>query len=546
MKKILILITVLATETFSQSPAFYPQELWRVSGYGMGFNVEVHDINNDGKQDIIVGNWNDTYVYYGGAALLDSTVDITYTGRCLAVCDYNGDGYKDLITMHFTNYDSTRNDYNGEILFYYGSNTTPNIDTIPEYSIPLPTQFPNRDGFSAGTGKPGVDYGDFNNDGKYDIVINSINVLPELSIGAIYIYMGNEIPPDTTTFKIKGREELGMPLIYNYGYYYEVGNINGDDYNDLILSFKVQTIPPNSQDSLDVFHFYLGNGSFSFYEGGQTFSYESKLKNTNYSYGWVKRQFSVLDLNGSLIPDLMINHFYKDSTNHVHFGSINVIDTIPSFYITDPDTTRPDIIVGQLGHDIGDFNNDGYNDFLLKVAGYKTFSVHLGGPYLNNRNPYGLKGLLESYSTTFPSKAMGCNDQNGDGIKDFVVTANPYHEDEIGYVIIYKGRDDIVVNSIEEERENIPTDFSLVQNYPNPFNSSTVIGYRLSVISKVKITIYDLLGKEVAVLLNEEKPAGEYRLNFDAGKYKLASGIYFCELKVNNNYSSRIKMTYLK
>jgi len=547
MFKSIMLVTILhfffLIYLCAQSPAFTPSELFRVSGYGMGFNVEVHDINNDAKQDIIVGNVNDTYIYYGGAALLDSTVDITYTGRCLAVCDYNGDGYKDLITMHFTSYDSTRNDYNGEILFYYGSNTTPNIDTIPEYSIPLPTLYPTRDRFSFGAGKPGVEYGDFNNDGKYDIVINSLDVLPELSIGAIYIYMGNETPPDTPTFMIKGSREPSMP--FEYGYYFQIGNINDDDYDDLILSFRVRTKPPNPQDSLDVFHFYLGNDNFSFYEGNQTFSYESELKNTNYSYGWVKRQFSVLDLNGSLIPDLMINHYYKDSTNHVHFGSQNVIDTIPSFYLTDPDTTREDVIVGQLAHDIGDFNNDGYNDFLLKVASYKTFSVHLGGPYLNNRNPYGLKGLLESFSLTFPTKAIGCNDQSGDGIKDFVVTALA-NENNIGYVIIYKGRDDIVVNSVEDERENIPSEFYLEQNYPNPFNSSTVIGYRLSVISKVKITIYDLLGKEIAVLLNEEKPAGEYKINFDAGKYNLASGIYFCELKINNSYSSRIKMTYLK
>ncbi len=188
MKKLLIILTVLAVEAFCQSPAFTPSELFRVSGYGIGFNVEVHDINNDGKQDIIVGNWNDTYVYYGGASLLDSTVDITYRGRCLAVCDYNGDGYKDLITMHFTSYDSTRNDYNGEILFYYGSNATPNIDTIPEYSIPLPTLYPTRDGFAVGYGRDGIEYGDFNSDGKTDLVINSWQYPLTLQYGYIYIY----------------------------------------------------------------------------------------------------------------------------------------------------------------------------------------------------------------------------------------------------------------------------------------------------------------------------------------------------------------------
>jgi len=188
MLKIIILLTLLSAITFSQYPAFYPVEYWNVSGYGMAFNVEVHDINNDGKQDIIVGNWNDTYVYYGGAGVLDDTVDLVYTGRCLAVCDYNGDGYKDLIAMHFTGFDSIRNDYDGEILFYYGANTTPNIDTIPEYSIPLPTLYPTRDGFSLGLGRPGIEYGDFNNDRKNDLVINSWQYPQSFQYGYIYIW----------------------------------------------------------------------------------------------------------------------------------------------------------------------------------------------------------------------------------------------------------------------------------------------------------------------------------------------------------------------
>ena len=526
MFRVIKLITLLVGVNlpqllFSQSPAFTPSELWRVSGYGMGFNVEVHDINNDAKQDLIVGNWNDTYVYYGGAALLDSTVDITYTGRCLAVCDYNGDGYKDLIAMHFTNYDSTRNDYDGEILFYYGSNSTPCIDTIPEYSIPLPTLYPTRDGFSLGLRKPGIEYGDFNNDAKFDLVISSYGYPFTLNYGYIYIYMGNDAPTDSATFKVRGRGYVtGQAPILFYGHYFQVGNINGDEYDDLLLSSNVLTIPPNPQDSLDVLHIYLGNENFTFIEGGETLRYESRLKNSGYSYGWFKRQFSMMDINGDGFSDLIISQYFQDSTNHIHYGSVNVIDTIPSYYLTDPDTTREDIVVGGMCHDVGDWNNDGYNDFLLKQSGFKSFTAHLGGPYINNRNPYGLRGLLEAYFE-FPSKAIGCRDQNGDNIKDFVVTANPYNEDVIGYVIIFKGRDDIVAGVNDGETEIYPSGFFLEQNYPNPFNPKTVIGYRLSVISKVEITIYDILGNQIAVLVNEEQTPGEYKIDFDAEKYQL-------------------------
>jgi len=317
-----------------------------------------------------------------------------------------------------------------------------------------------------------------------------------------------------------------------------------DGFDDLLLSARIFTTIPNPKDSLEVLSIYMGNENFTFYYGEETFKYESRSKNSLYSYGWFRYVFSLLDINGDSFSDLVINHRYRDSTNHVHFGSVNVIDTIPSFYITDPDTTRDDVIVGAIARDIGDFNNDGYNDFILEPADIKSFTLHLGGPYLSNNNPYGIKGLLEAHSD-FPSKALNTEDQNGDGIKDFVVTANPYHEDEIGYVIIYKGRDDIVVNSVEEEIENIPSDFYLEQNYPNPFNSSTVIGYRLSVISKVKMTVYDLLGKQIAVLLNEEKPAGEYKIEFDAEKYGLSSGTYFYKLKTSHGEISK-KIIYLK
>jgi hypothetical protein len=253
----------------------------------------------------------------------------------------------------------------------------------------------------------------------------------------------------------------------------------------------------------------------------------------------------MMDINGDGVSDLLTSQLAKDSTLRIHYGSQNILDTIPSYYLTDPDTAREDIIIGQICHDVGDWNNDGYNDFLLKVAGFKTFSVHLGGPYINNKNPYGLKGLLESYSTTFPTKAISCDDQNGDNIKDFVITANPYNEDEIGYVIIYRGRDDIVVKVDEEETELAPSEFYLEQNYPNPFNSSTVISYRLPVISKAKITVYDILGKEITVLVNAEHGAGKYNIEFDAEKYGLSSGTYFYKIKTDKGELSR-KMVYLK
>ncbi len=71
--------------------------------------------------------------------------------------------------------------------------------------------------------------------------------------------------------------------------------------------------------------------------------------------------------------------------------------------------------------------------------------------------------------------------------------------------------------------------FSLDQNYPNPFNPVTVISYQLTVNSVVTVRVYDLLGREAAMLVNEEKPAGSYTVRWDATHF--ASGVYFYRLQ---------------
>jgi N-acetylmuramoyl-L-alanine amidase len=91
----------------------------------------------------------------------------------------------------------------------------------------------------------------------------------------------------------------------------------------------------------------------------------------------------------------------------------------------------------------------------------------------------------------------------------------------------------------------IPTSFELYQNYPNPFNPSTVIQYQIPKESFVSVKIYDILGKEIAALVNEQKSAGIYRINFDAAKYHLSSGTYFYKLTAGD-FNKTNKFVLLK
>jgi len=95
-----------------------------------------------------------------------------------------------------------------------------------------------------------------------------------------------------------------------------------------------------------------------------------------------------------------------------------------------------------------------------------------------------------------------------------------------------------------EKEDNIPNKFYVEQNYPNPFNPATQISFGLASKTNVDLRVYDMLGREVAVLIdNELLSAGSYNTNFNA--VNLASGTYIYTLKTNNNIISK-KMLLLK
>jgi hypothetical protein len=110
-----------------------------------------------------------------------------------------------------------------------------------------------------------------------------------------------------------------------------------------------------------------------------------------------------------------------------------------------------------------------------------------------------------------------------------------------------------IVTDVNEEIIILPQQFSLEQNYPNPFNPSTRIQYQVSSVSHINLKVYDVLGNEVATLVNEEKPAGSYEVEFSAkggaasggNASHLSSGIYFYKLQAGS-FSEIKKMTLLR
>ena len=137
------------------------------------------------------------------------------------------------------------------------------------------------------------------------------------------------------------------------------------------------------------------------------------------------------------------------------------------------------------------------------------------GQVLPGDNQYNFKGVLDDIR-----------------IYDYALSYN-----EIGKLY------DIITSADDKYDNQIPVQTILYQNYPNPFNPKTKIGFRIAEFGFVSLKVYDVLGEEITTIINEEKSAGNYEVEFDANN--LPSGIYFCRLKAGS-YIQTKKLLLLK
>lgn len=101
----------------------------------------------------------------------------------------------------------------------------------------------------------------------------------------------------------------------------------------------------------------------------------------------------------------------------------------------------------------------------------------------------------------------------------------------------------ILENNGTEFNSGPSDDYRLFQNFPNPFNPATIISYKLNSDGFVSLTVFNLVGQEVATLVNEFQEAGTYSKQFDASN--LSAGVYLYKMQVNG-YTSVKRMTLIK
>jgi hypothetical protein len=272
------------------------------------------------------------------------------------------------------------------------------------------------------------------------------------------------------------------------------------------------------------------------------------------------------DVNGDGIMDLFLGAIYSDEVM-LWLGDGN-----GSFTFSD------EVAVGNGPWMVGsgDVNNDGIPDVVCANSSGSSFSVVLcdSAGNLNSPTNYPVGAFplsvdlgdvdgdldLDIVTSNFSGGNFTLYENDGTGV---FINRNDLPSNEAGSCAVFHDRDndgDMDMTGIDELQDllilfkndsttsvnthlNYPTEYALLQNHPNPFNPSTKIKYFIPELSFVTIKVFDSLGKDVATLVNEEKPVGSYEIDFNA--IGLTSGVYFYRLQAGNFVETK-RMVLLK
>ncbi len=244
---------------------------------------------------------------------------------------------------------------------------------------------------------------------------------------------------------------------------------------------------------------------------------------------------SIVDTNYSSAPSsLLINYKFK----YIGIDKHRVIFNCNYNLFGTPDSIEIDFYNNGNTHVFGIVIEDADGDLFSKTSQPTNLGSGIGWKQV--RIP--ITGFGSSFNYPIKLKSFIIYLVKNSGIVDSVYSGKIL----IDNLKLHRG---MPITSRDEE-QFLPEGIKLYQNYPNPFNPSTIISYQLSASSNISLKIYDVLGTEVATLIdNEWKQAGyhNYQLFPDASglNYQLPSGIYFYQLRVGNKIATK-KMLLLK
>jgi hypothetical protein len=242
------------------------------------------------------------------------------------------------------------------------------------------------------------------------------------------------------------------------------------------------------------------------------------------------------DIDGLAISDSRIAYFIIDQP-----GNFYVYDLVGGTFLpplTSPWTTSEVFCGGTWNGGIIPVE---LASFTASVIGNEVSLIWQTATEINNsgfsverkstNNEFEEIGFVPGFGSTTEPKSYSFSDQN---LENNVYT---YRLKQVDFDGTFEYSSEVEVDV------NVPATFSLEQNYPNPFNPSTNIKYSVPEAGNVKLSVYNLVGEEVAVLVNGYTDAGQFEVSFDASN--LSSGVYLYKLQSANSVITK-KMTLLK
>jgi FG-GAP-like repeat/Secretion system C-terminal sorting domain len=467
-------------------------------------SLEFVDINNDNDFDLFWGDLFSKGIYFienngtpnnPNVAIIDSTYPhnspyISKGYNSTRFVDIDADGDKDLfvsvlyLSQNSNNFAFYRNDGNA---------------FVPNFQ---PVSYDYLNNVDVG-GNSNIRFVDIDNDGDADLFIGN-----DYAKLAYYQNTGTAASPSFNLITDS------LPIFSSsFNYSPAFADLDNDGDMDLLLGSYIK----------DSIWFFRNTGTpqnfiFTFEARGRQIGLDSVGQSSNPSF---------VDIDNDGDKDLFIGatngriFFYENTgtaSNFIftfrsaYYNSIDVGDeSIPRFFDIDGDGDY-DLFIGEAYGKISYYKNEGNAsnpNFILQTNNYKNINV----------NQNACPEFFDIDNDTDPDLFIG----NGKG------------------GMFYFRNDDII--GIQNISGNTPANFTLYQNYPNPFNPSTVISYSINKNSFINLKVYDLTGKEVAVLVNENQRAGTYSVNFNAGNFP--SGVYFYRLSAQDFIENK-KMLYIK
>ncbi|MEW6511052.1 MAG: FG-GAP-like repeat-containing protein [Bacteroidota bacterium] len=533
----------------SSAPLFSNTATW-VDSIDVGFQAApgFGDLDDDGRIDLLVGSYDQGILYFrraqGGShtyVLADTLRDTTGTrittaaSTVPALADIDGDGDLDLFIGNTSSLVGSYINVGSASDARFVEDNTLNLVTPPDLSFLIPV-FADIDGdidldlflgsnrawisFSRNTGTPTVPV--------FTLVTRHI-LTHYLDFGSYAAPSFVDIDGDQDLDFFVGKSDSGLAFFRNIGTpsgprfdfvtdrYAGItgGMIGRPSWGDLDDDGDPDLILGTSQDGI----FYCHNGGTA---GSPSLSLVGLIRDTANAtlLGWNP---VLADLDGDADLDILTVVETPTSATAMLLYRNAGTPAPPRFVLEDTLRDAGGSIISEydLYANVADFDRDGQADLFIGNS---------DGVILYYRNTAAGPGFsFELQTQNFGGVNNGSNyrclpvlaDLDGDNDLDIVV--GQMH----GGFYFYRNTTPAV--AVNTTTVPVPVTYALEQNYPNPFNPVTVVRYLLPVTIDVRLSVYDILGREVSVLVSERRDAGIHEVEFDGTEF--ASGTYFCRLE---------------